>query len=71
MASGLNFSDPKSIRNWAIQLANACGGAEVRAAGPVLHKPSPVLANNLLEQFAQSYNRLVEEGDKANAEEEE
>lgn len=71
MAKGLNFKDPKSIRNWGIKLANSCGGAEVRASGPLFHKPNPVLANALLEQFAQAYNTLVKEGIEDAGEQEE
>lgn len=71
MAQGLNFKDPKTIRNWCINLANACGGAEVRPAGPRLSKPNPVLANALLEQFAQAYNALVKEGTEDAGEQEE
>jgi len=71
MPEGLDFTDPKSIRKWGIKLANSCGGAEVRPAGPLFHKPNPVLANALLEQFAQAYNTLVKEGIEDAGEQEE
>jgi hypothetical protein len=71
MAEGLDFTNPKSIRNWGIKLANSCGGAEVRASGPLIHKPNPVLANALLEQFAQAYNKQLIEGETNAGEEEE
>ena len=58
MAQGLDFTNPKSIRNWGIKLANSCGGAEV-------------LANALLEQFAQAYNKQLIEGETDAGEEEE
>jgi|TARA_E500000081_G_C6137972_1_gene358107 hypothetical protein len=70
MPEGLDFTDPKSIRKWGIKLANSCGGAEVRPAGPLMHKPNPLLANALLEQFAQAYNKQLIEGE-VDAEEEE
>lgn len=51
---GINFRDPASIKNWAIQLANACGGSKIMFGN--IKKPNPTKANALLEQFAVAYN---------------
>ncbi len=51
---GIDFRDPASIKNWAIQLANACGGSKIMFGN--IKKPNPTKANALLEQFAVAYN---------------
>jgi hypothetical protein len=51
---GIDFRDPASIKNWAIELANACGGSKIMFGN--IKKPNPTKANALLEQFAVAYN---------------
>jgi len=59
---GIDFTSPDSIRNWAIQLANACGGSQI-LFGKI--KPANgIKANALLEEFAQAYNTQLIEGAK-------
>ena len=68
---GIDFRDPASIKNWAIQLANACGGSKIMFGN--IKKPNPTKANALLEQFAVAYNtQLIGEvkDDPGKAEEE-
>jgi hypothetical protein len=68
---GINFRDPASIKNWAIELANACGGSKIMFGN--IKKPNPTKANALLEQFAVAYNtQLIGEvkDDAGKAEEE-
>lgn len=68
---GINFRDPASIKNWAIELANACGGSKIMFGN--IKKPNPTKANALLEQFAVAYNtQLIGEvkDDDGKAEEE-
>jgi len=68
---GINFRDPASIKNWAIELANACGGSKIMFGN--IKKPNPTKANALLEQFAVAYNTQLigeEKDDTGEAEEE-
>lgn len=68
---GINFRDPASIKNWAIQLANACGGSKIMFGN--IKKPNPTKANALLEQFAVAYNTQLigeEKNDAGETEEE-
>jgi len=68
---GINFRDPASIKNWAIELANACGGSKIMFGN--IKKPNPTKANSLLEQFAIAYNTQLigeEKDDTGEAEEE-
>ena len=68
---GINFRDPASIKNWAIELANACGGSKIMFGN--IKKPNPTKANALLEQFAVAYNTQLigeEKDDTGKAEEE-
>ncbi len=68
---GINFRDPASIKNWAIELANACGGSKIMFGN--IKKPNPTKANALLEQFAIAYNTQLigeEKDDTGEAEEE-
>jgi hypothetical protein len=67
---GIDFRDPASIKNWAIQLANACGGSKIMFGN--IKKPNPTKANALLEQFAVAYNTQLigEVKDDAGKEEE-
>jgi hypothetical protein len=68
---GIDFRDPATIKNWAIELANACGGSKIMFGN--IKKPNPTKANALLEQFAVAYNtQLIGEvkDDAGKAEEE-
>jgi len=66
---GIDFSSADSIRNWAIQLANACGGSQI-LFGKI--KPANFnKANALLEEFAQAYNTRYMEVYQPNIEGEE
>ncbi len=68
---GIDFRDPASIKNWAIQLANACGGSKIMFGN--IKKPNPTKANALLEQFAVAYNTQLigeEKNDAGETEEE-
>jgi len=67
----INFRDPATIKNWAIELANACGGSKIMFGN--IKKPNPTKANALLEQFAIAYNTQLigEEKDDAGKTEEE
>lgn len=59
---GIDFTSPDSIRNWAIQLANACGGSQILFGK--LKPANAIKANALLEEFAQAYNTQLIEGAK-------
>ena len=52
------FSTPQELKQWAIELANACGGAKVYKS-KILAKANPEQANKLLERFAVDYNDQV------------
>ena len=50
------FEEPKQLKKWAIDLANACGGQEVTQTSIKLNKHSVQKVDKLLEQFAVDYN---------------
>ena len=50
------FEEPKQLKKWAIDLANACGGQEVTQTSIRLNKHSVQKVDKLLEQFAVDYN---------------
>ena len=56
MAKPNIFSEPKELKKWAIDLANACGGQEVTQKSIKLNKHSVAKVDKLLEQFAIDYN---------------
>lgn len=64
------FFTPENLKEWAINLANACGGARVVKSPLHLDKANPVKANKLLEQFAVEYNNMVMSTNGENEEEE-
>lgn len=69
------FSEPKNLKKWAINLANACGGMEVTTHSLKLNKHNLAKVDKLIEQFVVDYNYNMqlanEERVKANEGEEE
>jgi hypothetical protein len=62
------FSEPKQLKKWAIQLANACGGQTVEKT--LIVKPLDMKKlNSLLDEFVISFDETIKSRD-ANAEEE-
>ena len=49
------FDDPKSIKTWAIKLANACGGQKVEKS-IVLTSLNTKRLGELLDEFVQDHN---------------
>ena len=49
------FDDPKSIKTWAIKLANACGGQKVEKSIVLTSLNTKRLAE-LLDEFVQDHN---------------
>ena len=49
------FDDPKSIKTWAIKLANACGGQKVEKS-IVLTQLNAKRITELLDEFVQDHN---------------
>ena len=49
------FDDPKSIKTWAIKLANACGGQKVEKS-ITLTKTNPQRLRELLDEFVENHN---------------
>ncbi len=50
------FKEPRLLKRWAIDLANACGGQEVTQTSIKLNKHNVPKVDKLLEQFAVDYN---------------
>ena len=50
------FKEPRLLKRWAIDLANACGGQEVTQTSIKLNKHNVPKVYKLLEQFAVDYN---------------
>jgi hypothetical protein len=59
---GLDFNDPASIKNWAIQLANACGGSQIYFGK--VKAPNAEKANALLDEFAIAFDTQLVGGNK-------
>jgi hypothetical protein len=55
MANSNMFDDPKSLKTWAIKLANACGGQKVEKS-IVLTKTNPQRLRELLDEFVNDHN---------------
>jgi len=55
MTEGL-FSEPKNLKNWAIKLANACGGQKVEKS-IFLTKTNPQRIRELLDEFVEEHNK--------------
>ena len=49
------FDDPKSLKTWAIKLANACGGQKVEKS-ITLTKTNPQRLRELLDEFVNEHN---------------
>ena len=49
------FDDPKSLKTWAIKLANACGGQKVEKS-IVFTKTNPQRLRELLDEFVNDHN---------------
>ena len=49
------FDDPKSLKTWAIKLANACGGQRVEKS-ITLTKTNPQRLRELLDEFVSDHN---------------
>tara|TARA_R100000008_G_scaffold84495_1_gene72008 strand:- start:1618 stop:1851 length:234 start_codon:yes stop_codon:yes gene_type:complete len=50
------FKEPKLLKKWAINLANACGGQEVSQTGIKLNNHSTHKIDKLVVQFVTDYN---------------
>ena len=50
------FSEPKALKKWAINLANACGGQEVQQTSFKLNKYDVHTIDKLIEQFVVDFN---------------
>tara|TARA_R100001591_G_scaffold113060_1_gene125951 strand:+ start:544 stop:774 length:231 start_codon:yes stop_codon:yes gene_type:complete len=65
------FDDPKSIKTWAIKLANACGGQRVEKS-LIYTKLNTVRIAELLDEFVADHNentmRIAEQLEKAKEE---
>ena len=65
------FDDPKSIKTWAIKLANACGGQRVEKS-LIYTKLNTVRIAELLDEFVADHNentmRIAEQLEKAKVE---
>jgi len=65
------FDDPKSIKTWAIKLANACGGQKVEKSIVMTSLNTKRLAE-LLDEFVQDHNentmKIAQEIDLSNNE---
>ena len=65
------FDDPKSIKTWAIKLANACGGQKVEISIVLTSLNTKRLAE-LLDEFVQDHNentmKIAQEIDLSNDE---
>ena len=65
------FDDPKSIKTWAIKLANACGGQKVEKSIVLTSLNTKRLAV-LLDEFVQDHNentmKIAQEIDLSNDE---
>jgi hypothetical protein len=65
------FDNPKSIKTWAIKLANACGGQKVEKSIVLTSLNTKRLAE-LLDEFVQDHNentmRIAQEIDLSNDE---
>jgi hypothetical protein len=65
------FDDPKSIKTWAIKLANACGGQKVEKS-IVMTSLNTVRIAELLDEFVADHNentmKIAEQLEKAKVE---
>tara|TARA_Y100000022_G_C13169637_1_gene337993 strand:+ start:186 stop:392 length:207 start_codon:yes stop_codon:yes gene_type:complete len=49
------FNDPKSLKTWAIKLANACGGQKVEKS-IMLTQINPTRIKELMDEFVKDHN---------------
>ena len=64
------FDDPKSLKTWAIKLANACGGQEVQKTIH-LKKTNPQRIRELMDEFVKDHNEnTIKIANEINKEEE-
>ena len=49
------FDDPKTLKIWAIKLANACGGQKVEKS-IMLTKTNPQRIRELMDEFVSDHN---------------
>ena len=65
------FDDPKSLKTWAIKLANACGGQKVEKS-IMLTKTNPQRIRELMDEFVSDHNentiKIAQEIDLSNDE---
>lgn len=68
------FDSPKSIKRWAVKLANACGGQKVET-GVLLTSLNTQRIGELLDEFVQDHNentmKIADQLEESNKEEEE
>ena len=65
------FSEPKALKKWAIELANACGGQEVQQSSIKLNQHNVAKVDKLLEQFVIDYNFNMQTMNEVRAKQEE
>ena len=65
------FSEPKALKKWAINLANACGGQEVQQSSIKLNQHNVAKVDKLLEQFVIDYNFNMQTMNEVRAKQEE
>ena len=65
------FDDPKTLKTWAIKLANACGGQKVEKS-IMLTKTNPQRIRELMDEFVSDHNentiKIAQEIDLSNDE---
>ena len=52
------FGEPKALKKWAIQLANACGGQTVERT-LIIKETNVSKVDELIEQFVKDHNDMV------------
>mgnify|MGYP006908220870 FL=1 len=63
------FSEPKKLKKWAIDVANACGGQRVEKT--LIVKPLDMnKLNKLLDEFVISFDDTIQQRDANGTEEE-
>ena len=65
------FDDPKSLKTWAIKLANACGGQKVEKS-IMLTQINPTRIKELMDEFVKDHNEnTMKVAEEINKQEEE
>jgi hypothetical protein len=57
------FSDPKLLKEWSIQMSNACGGLQMTTS-PILKPVDMKKLDSLVEKFVQDYNEQMTNASK-------